>query len=548
MVGAEQLDEQGRREAEVRPAVDEHVPVALGHPRAHVRALAQQRDRAQDELAGVERAGVGEQPVVVDVELRELGLARGPRAIGVLGVRQRRCPGGVLGRRDARVLEAVDAVDNVGQQHGGAPADVVAAQVQVVHPVQQQREAIGARHRSEERIDARLGGLLAQQPRAEVADAVDDELLVRPPQRVLDRAAKRRSAARRRRQREDRLRRGMLVRDEPGEALCEHGGLAAPRATEHEQRARPVRDRAGLGGGELRHLPSMPSMSSPENAPAPDWLGACRRAVDGMRHVFVEHPTSRERVIETGTTGEGGDLTLVIDSEAEDAVFAQLDALHAAGARFTAISEERGVVDYGGGDVRVVIDPLDGSLNAKRGMTHFALSIAVADGPTMADVTFAFVYDFGPREEWYALRGEGAWLDERRIVSPPDERRTPGGRLEIVTFESADPRLLAPKIDALGDLVNRLRAMGSIAISLCQLAPTRVDGMFTLRATRSVDVAAAQLIVREAGAFVAFPAFDDPLGAPLDIEPHSPVVAARTPGVARAADRRHPSAGLGARG
>ena len=270
-------------------------------------------------------------------------------------------------------------------------------------------------------------------------------------------------------------------------------------------------------------------MASPSTTPGPDWLGACRRAVEGLREVFAEHPTSRERVVETGDTGEGGDLTLVIDSEAEDAVFAQLDALHAAGARFTAISEERGVIDYGGGDVRVVIDPLDGSLNAKRGMTHFALSIAVADGPTMADVHFGFVYDFGPREEWHARRGEGAWLNGRKIVSPPAERLKGDGRLEIVTFESADPRLLAPKIDALGELVNRLRAMGSIAISLCQLAPTRVDGMFTLRPTRSVDVAAAQLIVREAGAVVAFPGFDDPLGAPLDIEPHARVVAARTP-------------------
>ncbi len=273
----------------------------------------------------------------------------------------------------------------------------------------------------------------------------------------------------------------------------------------------------------------MAPMTAPSTSPDPDWLGACRAAVAGLRDVFAEHPTSRERVVETGATGEGGDLTLVIDQLAEDAVFAQLDALHAAGARFTAISEERGVIEYGGGDVRVVIDPLDGSLNAKRGMTHFALSIAVADGPTMRDVHFAFVYDFGPREEWYALRGGGAWLNERRIDATNEERRTPGGRLEIVTFESADPRLLEPKIAALGAIVNRLRAMGSIAISLCQLAPTRVDGMFTLRPTRSVDVAAAQLIVREAGAVVAFPGFDDPLGAPLDIEPHARVVAARTP-------------------
>jgi len=245
--------------------------------------------------------------------------------------------------------------------------------------------------------------------------------------------------------------------------------------------------------------------------------------------MFVEHPTSRERVVETGETGEGGDQTLVIDQQAEDAVFSQLDTLHAAGARFTAVSEERGVVDYGADDVLVVIDPLDGSLNAKRGIRSHSLSVAVADGPTMGDVVFGYVYDFGTREEWVARRGAGAWLNDERIASPPAERRLPDGRLEMITIESADPRWIAPKVQALGETVYRLRAIGSIAISLCQLAPTRVDGMLTLWRTRAVDVAAAQLIVREAGGLVAFPAFEDPLGAPLDIEPHSPVVAARTP-------------------
>ena len=267
-------------------------------------------------------------------------------------------------------------------------------------------------------------------------------------------------------------------------------------------------------------------MSSPSTAP--DWLGACRRAVDGMNAMFVEHPTSQERVVETGVTGEGGDRTLVIDQQAEDAVFAQLDALHEAGARFTAVSEERGVVEYDGDGLLVVIDPLDGSLNAKRGMPSHSLSVAVADGPTMADVFFGYVYDFGAREEWVARRGEGAWLNDVQIEDPPQERVLPDGRLEMITIESADPRWIAPKVQALGDAVYRLRAIGSIAISLCQLAPTRVDGMLTLWRTRAVDVAAAQLIVREAGALVAFPGFDDPLGAPLDIEPHSPVVAART--------------------
>jgi myo-inositol-1(or 4)-monophosphatase len=260
-----------------------------------------------------------------------------------------------------------------------------------------------------------------------------------------------------------------------------------------------------------------------------DWLGACRQAVQGLREVLVAAPTSTERVLETGTRGEGGDRTLVIDQQAEDAVFAQLDALHAGGARFTAVSEERGVVDYGDDAVLVVIDPIDGSMNAKRGLTHVALSVAVADGPTMADVAFGYVHDLGPGEEWSARRGQGAALDGRPLTAALPERRAADGRLELVAIESSDPRWLVRGMDGLKEHVHRIRALGSMAISMCQVADTRVDGMASLWRTRAVDVAAAQLIVRESGGHVAFTAFDDPLAAPLDLEPRSPVVAARTP-------------------
>jgi myo-inositol-1(or 4)-monophosphatase len=239
--------------------------------------------------------------------------------------------------------------------------------------------------------------------------------------------------------------------------------------------------------------------------------------------------TVAERVAETGTTGGGGDRTLVMDAAAEDAVFVELEALHAQGLDFVAVSEERGEVVFGGAsEVRVVIDPIDGSLNAKRGLPHHALSIAVADGPTMADVAFGFVHDFGPTEEWTARRGEGVLLDGRPLRERPAERRSRDGRLEVVAIESADPRWLSLSGD-LGEVARRLRAVGAIAVSLCQLAGGRVDGMVSLWNCRAVDAAAAQLIVREAGGLVAFPAFEDPLGAPLDLVPHSPVVAALTP-------------------
>jgi myo-inositol-1(or 4)-monophosphatase len=270
-------------------------------------------------------------------------------------------------------------------------------------------------------------------------------------------------------------------------------------------------------------------MSDLAAALAPDWLGACRRATSGLGAMLAATPAGASRVAETGVRGEGGDRTLVIDAAAEQLVFDELQRVHEAGASFTVISEERGTVDYGGGRLIVLVDPIDGSTNAKRGMGHHAVSIAVADGPTMADVCFGFVYDFGSREEWRAERGGGAFLNDVPLVGAPPERRRADGRLELVAVENADPRALAAASDALVALTYRIRALGSIAISMCQVAPTRIDGMATLWASRAVDVAAAQLVVRESGGLVAFTGFDDPLGAPLDLLPHSPVVAARSP-------------------
>jgi myo-inositol-1(or 4)-monophosphatase len=269
-------------------------------------------------------------------------------------------------------------------------------------------------------------------------------------------------------------------------------------------------------------------MTSTRSALDADWLGVCRRATDGLRQILADASTTKERAVETGSRGSGGDLTLVIDQSAESAILAELEALHSEGYRFVAFSEERGEIDYGDSRIRVVIDPIDGSLNAKRAIPHHAISIAVADGETMADVAFAYVYDFGPAEEWWAARGEGAWLDGACLDPTLGERRGFDGRLEVLGIESADPRWVAASIDALVGAAYRLRALGTIAASLCEVAAARFDGMVSLRNSRGVDAAAGQLIVREAGGVVSFPRCPDPLRAPLDARPTSPVVAARS--------------------
>ena len=256
-----------------------------------------------------------------------------------------------------------------------------------------------------------------------------------------------------------------------------------------------------------------------------DWLGVCRRAADGAEQVLARYPDSADRATTAGK-GVGGDMTLVIDREVEDAVFSELEALDVP---LTAVSEERGQVEIaGGGPLHVVIDPIDGSRNAKRGIPAYALSIAVAGGPTMGDVELGYIHDFSHCEDWWAQRGQGAYLDGRLVTPLASE-----GELEMVGLETVHPTLIERYADALTATgASRLRGIGSIALSLCYVAAGRFDGMLTLGDTRSVDCAAGQLIVREAGGAVAFPeAGDDPLAASLDLDVRYRVCAAATPGL-----------------
>ena len=246
-----------------------------------------------------------------------------------------------------------------------------------------------------------------------------------------------------------------------------------------------------------------------------DWLALCRAAAEDVRGVLADLPGRALREPIVGE-GEGGDETTAIDAAAEKAILKRFDRLGAI------VSEEIGT--YGDGPPVIVVDPIDGSLNAKRGIPFFSLSVAVADGWAMDDVVFGYVYDFGSGEEWWAERDRGAWLDGVRLGA---ER--PKDRIEILSFEATRTSYVADRASAFVGIAHRFRIMGSLALSLCHLAAGRVDGVCSLKGARSVDIAAGQLLVRECG--LAIDLFEaPPFGrAPLDLEPRSRVVAAGTP-------------------
>src|SRR5438132_54240 len=231
-----------------------------------------------------------------------------------------------------------------------------------------------------------------------------------------------------------------------------------------------------------------PSSSSASVAP---WLETCRAAAEDVRRVLADLKgrAAREPVV---GAGEGGDDTTAIDAAAEAAIVRRLEQT---GEDFLLVSEELGERRFGaGGPRRVVVDPIDGSLNAKRGLPYFCLSIAVADGDTMADVELAYLYDFGSGEEWTARRGKGAFVDGRPLG--PD---LPKDEIETLAFEATLTSLVAEHAAGVVGLAYRLRIMGSLALALCNLADGRLDGVCSLKPARAVDIAAAQLLVRERG-------------------------------------------------
>jgi myo-inositol-1(or 4)-monophosphatase len=249
------------------------------------------------------------------------------------------------------------------------------------------------------------------------------------------------------------------------------------------------------------------------------WLAAFRRACDRVARELPLLPA--ERRAERLGMGAGGDVTLAVDRLAEDAVVAELEAL---GRPLTLVSEELGERDLGGGGPPVVVlDPIDGSLNARRGLPVFATAIAVAEGRTMADVWLGLVRDHGNGEEFVAERGRGAWVDGAPLPALPAPRE----RLELLMLEGASPTRVGHAVGHLDGRVRRLRAVGSLALSLCHTAAGRADAMAGLAWARAVDIAAAQLVAREAGLLVGVPAPAALPGTPLDLTTRFQLLAAR---------------------
>ena len=201
--------------------------------------------------------------------------------------------------------------------------------------------------------------------------------------------------------------------------------------------------------------------------------------------------------------GAGGDAMKPMDLAAETAI---VDTLKAHGVSFTLISEESGVKKFGDkpAECYVTADPIDGSSNFMRGLPFYACSIAVSDKPMLADVYAGMVVDLFRDVTYTAIRGKGAFRDGKKIG--PSKTASLDDAMIGLDLNTYKVKEVAPKITALIGKTKHIRHFGANALELCYVADGLTDAFVDVRGKlRTTDVAAAFLIVKEAGGIITTP-------------------------------------------
>ncbi len=187
--------------------------------------------------------------------------------------------------------------------------------------------------------------------------------------------------------------------------------------------------------------------------------------------------------------GAFGDMTVYIDKIAEDIV---LDAIENSNLKCSVLSEETGLVEFGDKLPIVVVDPIDGSLNAKRGLPYFSFSIALSEGLSTNDIVVGLVKNLSNKDEFYAIKGQGAYLNKKKIQSKSRQ-------LNIVAVEGFKKNSSSEFVSFVYKHFNKVRQMGSMALDMCYLATGAFDVFLNVVPSRVIDYAAAKIILEEAG-------------------------------------------------
>ena len=211
--------------------------------------------------------------------------------------------------------------------------------------------------------------------------------------------------------------------------------------------------------------------------------------------------------------GADGTPTKYIDKLAEDVA---IKFIKKSKIKVNILSEEAGFLDFGG-EYTFVLDPIDGTRNAYRGIPFYSVSLAIGK-TAISDVEYGIVKNIPTGDVFIAEKGHGAFLNNKRIAVPeiPDKEvlssLTLGINCDDLTL------LLASK--------DKVRSLGSASLEMCMVAIGALDFYVVGKEyIRVIDIAASTLIVREAGGIVTNIRGEN-LDMSLDLDNRSSVVAA----------------------
>jgi len=243
-----------------------------------------------------------------------------------------------------------------------------------------------------------------------------------------------------------------------------------------------------------------------------DWLRVLEACSQKMREEILNVYQTEEAGREFGV-GAGGDIKKKIDLVAEKAL---TETLREHKASCTLISEESGTKRIGADPSKFTLtaDPLDGTTNALRGLPFMATSLAVSRKPYLKDVETALVSDLLHNVTYTAQRGHGAYRNKKEIkpsMTSSLEKAVIG--VDFNTFKAGE---IVKQMIRVLEQTKHLRHLGANALEICYVADGTTDAFIDLRGKlRVTDMAAAQLILREAGGIITTPEGKD-LNAPLN--------------------------------
>lgn len=241
-----------------------------------------------------------------------------------------------------------------------------------------------------------------------------------------------------------------------------------------------------------------------------EWFSILNQAIDNVKKTVT--PLMKEPIAQkTYGIGAGGDPKKYIDIKAESAI---VEVLTGKGISFTLISEEAGVKRYGNDPTYcVTVDPIDGTTNTLRGIPFACTSIAISKAPRFDAIEAAAVADLIHGEVYMAQRYSGSYRNHQKIKPAQTsnlEKAIVGLDVNVYNLHEMTAEFIR-----LLTLTKHIRHLGANALELCYVADGKIDGFIDIRGKlRTTDIAAATLIIHEAGAKITTPK-NTPIENPL---------------------------------